>query len=111
MIGKSREEWGITDLACMGDTITIVPCFESLGPDAIAYVLNQTEVITVFVEKKSLETLTRLKKDGKIPHLKNLVSFDPVDEAVEKDLSQIGVKTWKFQDIIEIGRKNPQVVL
>jgi long-chain acyl-CoA synthetase len=60
IIAKNREEWGISDLACMGDTITIVPCFESLGPDAIAYVLNQTEVSTVFVEKKSLETLTRL---------------------------------------------------
>ena len=96
IIAKNREEWGISDLACMGATITMVPCFESLGPDAIAYVLNQTELSTVFVEKKSLDTLLKLAKDGKIPSVKNLVCFDPIDEAVAKSASEREIKTWNF---------------
>ena len=74
----------------------MVPCFESLGPDAIAYVLNQTELSTVFVEKKSLDTIIKLAKDGKTSHVKNLVSFDPIDEAAAKSASEIGIKTWNF---------------
>jgi len=96
IIAKNREEWGISDLACMGATITMIPCFESLGPDAIAYVLNQTELSTVFVEKKSLDTLIKLAKDGKTPHVKNLVCFDTIDEAVAKSASERGIKTWNF---------------
>ncbi len=74
----------------------MIPCFESLGPDAIAYVMNQTELSTVFVEKKSLDILIKLAKDGKIPQVKNLVCFDPIDEAAAKAASERGIKTWNF---------------
>ena len=81
IIGKNREEWAIADLACMRSSITIVPFFESLGADAIAFVLNQTEFTTICCENKSLATLLTLKKDSKIPLIKNLVCFDAIDES------------------------------
>lgn len=31
IIAKNREEWAITALACLRQSITIVPFFESLG--------------------------------------------------------------------------------
>jgi long-chain acyl-CoA synthetase len=96
IIGKNREEWAIADFACMRSSITIVPFFESLGADAIAFVLNQTELTTICCEKKSLGQLIKLKKDGKIPLIKNLVCFDPADEATAKTASEAGVKTWSF---------------
>lgn len=42
VISKNRVEWGITDLACLSSSVTIVPFFDSLGPDALAFILNQT---------------------------------------------------------------------
>jgi len=81
IIGKNREEWAIADFACLRSSVTIVPFFESLGADAIAFVLNQTELTTVCCENKSLATLLSLKKESKIPLIKNLVCFDTIDEA------------------------------
>jgi long-subunit acyl-CoA synthetase (AMP-forming) len=37
---KNREEWAVVDLACMRSSITIVPFFDSLGPQALSFVIN-----------------------------------------------------------------------
>jgi long-chain acyl-CoA synthetase len=37
---KNREEWVITDIACMRDSITIVPFFDGLGHDALKFVIE-----------------------------------------------------------------------
>ena len=50
IFSKNREEWAIIDIACIRDSITIVPFFDSLGPDALSFVLNQTEVTTMCIE-------------------------------------------------------------
>jgi long-subunit acyl-CoA synthetase (AMP-forming) len=78
IIAKNREEWAIADLACLRSSITIVPFYESLGADVIAFVLNQTELKAICCETKAIDTITKLKKDGKIDHLKTLISFDEV---------------------------------
>jgi long-subunit acyl-CoA synthetase (AMP-forming) len=40
IFSKNREEWAITDLACMMTSITIVPPFENLGDQGLQYILN-----------------------------------------------------------------------
>lgn len=35
ILSKNREEWAISDLACLRSATTIVPFYESLGADAI----------------------------------------------------------------------------
>ena len=37
---RNREEWAITDLACMRTSVTIVPFFDSLGANALEFVIN-----------------------------------------------------------------------
>jgi len=48
---RIREEWAVVDLACAISDITIVPFFDSLGAEALSFVLNQTEVTTMCCEK------------------------------------------------------------
>ena len=80
----------------MRSNVTIVPFFESLGAEAIAFVLNQTELSTICCEKKSFATLLKLKKDGKIAGVKNLVCFDPVDETMGKSAAEVDLKSYNF---------------
>ena len=70
----------MADLACMSASITIVPFFESLGSDGIAFILNQTEFSTLCCEKRFLPTILKQKKDGKINGVNNIISFDEVDD-------------------------------
>ena len=59
---KNREEWAVIDLACIKDSITIVPFFDSLGPEALAFVVNQTEVTSMVVEANNFDALVKLKE-------------------------------------------------
>jgi len=86
----------VADFACMRSNVTIVPFFESLGAEAIAFVLNQTELSTICCEKKSFTTLLKLKKDGKIAGVKNLVCFDAVDETMAKSAAEVDLKSFNF---------------
>jgi len=47
---KNREEWATTQIACMMNNVTIIPFFDSLGPDALKFVINQTDLSTMFIE-------------------------------------------------------------
>lgn len=60
IFGKNREEWVVIDLACMRNSVTIVPFFDSLGADALAFVINQTELTTMCIENANLDLLIKL---------------------------------------------------
>jgi long-chain acyl-CoA synthetase len=78
IFAKNREEWAVVDLACMRSSVTIVPFFDSLGVDALAFVINQTELTTMCVEKTSFENL--IKCVPKCHTLKNVVIFEDKTE-------------------------------
>jgi long-chain acyl-CoA synthetase len=40
IFSKNREEWAITDFACMISGITSVPLYDTLGQEAIEYILD-----------------------------------------------------------------------
>ena len=74
IFAKNREEWAVVDLACMRASVTIVPFFDSLGAEALSFVINQTELTTMCIEKGSFDLL--IKVAGRCPSLKNIVIFD-----------------------------------
>ena len=62
--------------------ITSVALYDTLGPDATKYILDQTELITMAVSNDYIEKLSKMKmEDGKSDspkmfRLKNLISWD-----------------------------------
>eukprot|EP00923_Selenidium_pygospionis_P034196 GHVN01059724.1.p1 GENE.GHVN01059724.1~~GHVN01059724.1.p1 ORF type:complete len:116 (+),score=30.98 GHVN01059724.1:83-430(+) len=53
----SREEWCLTDLACAAFNITSVPLYETLGDEAMGYILQQTNLTTVGCSGTAIEPL------------------------------------------------------
>lgn len=67
IFAKNREEWAVIDLACMRSSVTIVPFFDSLGMEALSFVINQTELTTMCIENGSFEMLLKI-----VPRVKSL---------------------------------------
>jgi long-chain acyl-CoA synthetase len=40
IFSKNCKEWAITDLACIRSSVTIVPFFDSLGLDAVQFIVT-----------------------------------------------------------------------
>ena len=111
IISKNREEWAITDLACLRSSVTIVPFYESLGADVIAFVLNQTELTTICCEAKSYDTIIKLKKDGKTQKLEAVICYDNLSEEKVKAGKDVGLKIYGYQEVVDIGKQHVEVVL
>lgn len=110
IFSKNREEWAIIDFACIRSDITIVPFYDSLGKDALALVLNSTEVTTMCIEKLTFEVLIKLK-ENECNHLKNLVLLDAYTPEDAEKARSVGLNIYHFNDVIKSGEQNPQVVL
>ena len=83
IFSKNREEWAISNLACMRASITIIPFFESLGPDGIAFILNQTDLTSICFEKRFFQIILKQQRDGKLQSVKNCICFDTIDDEMK----------------------------
>ena len=101
IFAKNREEWAVTALACMRSSITIVPFYDSLGPEALNFVLNQTEVQTMCVDSNSLKTLLKAAPNSRF--LRNIVTFDDPDENQMKQAAELNIRILKYSDVIAEG--------
>lgn len=105
ILSKNREEWAISDIACLRSSVTIVPFYDSLGADAIAFIMNQTELEALCCEGKYIDLILGLKKSGKITHLKAVISFDEVTEEKRRAGQDADVKIFHFNEVIDIGKQ------
>jgi long-chain acyl-CoA synthetase len=108
---KNRKEWNLTSVANMYQKITTIALYDTLGVDALRYILNQTKLITMVVSNDFVEKLVKIKvndnleDEPKMFRLKNIISFESVSDA-QKDLCKAaGVELHTFDEVLAAGRK------
>ena len=105
IFAKNREEWAVIDIACIRSSCTIVPFFDSLGPSALTFVLNQTEVETMCIDAGGFDHLLKVKPE--CAHLKTIVTFDDLPEEKLNKAKELGIKVYHYNDILNEGKKHP----
>lgn len=70
----NRPEWVIAEQACFMYNYCTVPLYDTLGTDAIEFILTQCECKVLFCSQDKVTTLLQLA--DKLPLLKTVVSFD-----------------------------------
>lgn len=93
LVSPNRPEWVITDLAVQQTGAILTPIYPTIHPDEFAYILNEAQVrVVIFAD---LEMYNRFKPAlPKIPGLKHLLSFDPVE----------GLRHWQSLESNEYAR-------
>lgn len=61
MYAKNRPEWTIADIGNALYGYTMVPLYDSLGPESISYVLGHSEITTCYCTTPSIVTLSKTK--------------------------------------------------
>lgn len=75
---KNRAEWTTTHFANMYYSVTTIGFFDAMGPQSVDFILNQTELTTIYCSGEYVKKLLAMKKDGLAKHIVNLVSFDSI---------------------------------
>ncbi|KAG8897541.1 hypothetical protein FRB99_008101, partial [Tulasnella sp. 403] len=104
----NRPEWQIVDLACHAYSKASVALYDTLGPTAVEYAINHSELPIIFCSSNHIDNLLDLA--SRCPSLKMIVSFDPLETALravhtEKGKEK-GVEILTFTEFEEIGTSN-----
>ncbi|OXU20883.1 hypothetical protein TSAR_015234 [Trichomalopsis sarcophagae] len=101
IFAETRAEWMVAAHACFKQNLTIVTIYSTLGDDAIAHGINETEVDTVITSYDLLPKFKRILQ--KVPEVKNIVFME--DQLKEADVTGFkeGVRIIPFQEVVKVG--------
>ena len=109
---KNSVEWILLDIANLCYGMTTMPLYDTLGEPAVDFMLNETELTTLFIGSDQVVAHSKRIKEGRAKFLKNLVIMDEefltADEnkiLQELETSKL-IKWMKFSDVIEAGKNN-----
>jgi long-chain acyl-CoA synthetase len=97
ILSNNRPEWTIADFAGLSLRGVVVPIYQTLPPNQIAYILNDSEARAIFVEDEhQYEKIVQIRK--KLPRLKFVFSFQEIPDT--KGLVQ------SFEELLADGKEH-----
>jgi len=100
----NRPEWVIGDYGASFNSIITVPLYDTLGPQALQYIINQVEMKVSFASNDKAKKL--LENISSYPTLKKLIVFDPIDEDLQKIANEASIEIYYFGDLEKEGQEN-----
>ncbi|XP_042495245.1 probable CoA ligase CCL6 isoform X2 [Macadamia integrifolia] len=100
--GSNCPEWIIAMEACNSHGIYYVPLYDTLGENAVEFIINHAEVSIIFVHEKKIQAMLRSIKKC-TSHLKTLISFGKITNAQKKEAEQVGVSCFSWEEFSLTG--------
>ncbi|XP_052805892.1 long-chain-fatty-acid--CoA ligase 5-like isoform X2 [Mya arenaria] len=107
VFAQNRQEWIISDLGCRCYNLLVVALYETLGHDAIIFVINQTQMpLLVCDSAEKVNKILSLVEEAGIKHVKTLVVMDNNADVNSALATKLGINIVTFQDALEKGKAN-----
>lgn len=98
----NRPEWVIAEQACYHQSAVVISLYDTLGPDAVEYIIQQAEISAIVCSRDRIERLLEVAE--KCPTLKIIIQIegegdkDTIAVAKEK-----GISLYSFTEIEKKG--------
>ncbi|NXB51062.1 ACSL5 ligase, partial [Leucopsar rothschildi] len=107
IFAQNRPEWIISEYACYTYSMVAVPLYDTLGPEAIVYIVNKAEISVVICDTPAkAEVLLKNCEEKKTPCLKIIVLMDLFDKELQDRGAKVGIEILSLQEVEELGRNN-----
>ncbi|XP_036445024.1 long-chain-fatty-acid--CoA ligase 6 isoform X1 [Colossoma macropomum] len=107
VFAQNRPEWIIAELSCYTYSMVVVPLYDTLGPDAIRYIINIAEISTVICDKpEKAKVLLGNVERQETPGLKRIILMDPFDSELVEQGEKCGVQIQALKDVEALGREH-----
>ncbi|NXF53014.1 ACSL1 ligase, partial [Oceanites oceanicus] len=109
IFSQNRPEWVIIEQGCYAYSMVVVPLYDTLGTEAIAYIVNKADLSLVFCDKpdKAKLLLTSVEK-GETPILNTIVIMESFGMDLVERGKKCGVEVFSMREIEELGRAHRQ---
>ncbi|KAL8189111.1 hypothetical protein R6Q57_029372 [Mikania cordata] len=99
--GPNCPEWIISMEACNGSGITYVPLYDTLGANAVEYIINHAEISLVFVQDNKIPAILSCVPNCS-SNLKTIVSFGNISESQRKEAMEHGVDCFSWEEFVSM---------
>ncbi|KAM6557704.1 hypothetical protein CsatB_004723 [Cannabis sativa] len=100
--GANCSEWIMSMQACNAHGLYCVPLYDTLGANAIEFVIKHAEVTIAFAEEKKLPELLKTLPNT-TDYLKTLVSFGKVTPEQRESVEKFGLKIYSWEEFLQLG--------
>lgn len=104
MFAETRAEWLLGAEACFRQNFQVVTVYASLGLDALAHCLNETEAVTVICDDKQLKKL--ISMSDQFETVKRVVYMDAIGDDSPPSLSD--VSNWTVESFSSVEKKGQE---
>ncbi|NXL61472.1 ACSL1 ligase, partial [Chordeiles acutipennis] len=109
IFSQNRPEWVIIEHGCYAFSMVVVPLYDTLGTEAITYIVNKADLSLVFCDKpeKAKLLLTSVEK-GETPILNTIVIMESFGMDLVERGKKCGVEVFSMREMEELGRAHRQ---
>uniref|UniRef100_A0A7N6BSA5 Long-chain-fatty-acid--CoA ligase n=1 Tax=Anabas testudineus TaxID=64144 RepID=A0A7N6BSA5_ANATE len=101
VFAQNRPEWIISELACYTYSMVVVPLYDTLGPDAIRFIINTADISTVICDKvEKAQVLLENVERKETPGLKRIILMDAFDSALEERGRSCNIHVQAIQEAL-----------
>uniref|UniRef100_A0AAQ4RHR2 Arachidonate--CoA ligase n=1 Tax=Gasterosteus aculeatus aculeatus TaxID=481459 RepID=A0AAQ4RHR2_GASAC len=100
VFAQNRPEWIISELACYTYSMVVVPLYDTLGPDAIRFIINTADISTVICDKvdKAQVLLDNVERK-ETPGLRRIILMDGFESDLVRRGEGCGVLVQAMQEV------------
>ncbi|BBN15845.1 long-chain acyl-CoA synthetase [Marchantia polymorpha subsp. ruderalis] len=103
--GANTPEWFMSMEACNSQSVLCVPLYDTLGAEAVEYIIGHAEVSIVFVQDLKIPLMIQSLGKAK-EFIKTFVSFGEIPEDQRAQIEAHGLAAYSWNQFLDLGEKN-----
>ncbi|XP_072165679.1 long-chain-fatty-acid--CoA ligase 6-like [Diadema setosum] len=107
LYSQNRIGWSITEQACNRFSFVLVPLYDTLGPDACKFIINQADINTTVCDTEKRAKLL-LDQSADMPGLKRIVVMGTISEELMAEAIGKNVKLMQYREVEKMGSQDRQ---
>ncbi|KAG5022880.1 hypothetical protein JHK82_018780 [Glycine max] len=100
-MGSAMRSRGVNP-ACNSCAASYVPLYDTLGPNAVEFIINHAEVSIAFVQEKKIPSILSCLAQCS-SNLKTIVSFGSVSTTQKKEAEEHGASCFSWGEFLQLG--------
>ncbi|XP_041638347.1 long-chain-fatty-acid--CoA ligase 1-like [Cheilinus undulatus] len=106
IFSQNRPEWTITELACYTYSLVSVPLYDTLGTDAIAYIIDKASISTVVCDVADKVSLVLDCVKDRDHTVKTIVLMETPGADLVSRGQQAGIHIISMEEMEALGKEN-----
>ncbi|KAJ3000233.1 Long chain acyl-CoA synthetase 7 peroxisomal [Globomyces sp. JEL0801] len=105
MYSINRTEWIVAEHASYMYNLVTVPLYDTLGAEALEYIITLTEMTTIVTTSDKIKGLLAIRKN--IPNLKNIIVMGETGENLITAIRDQKLQYFSFSEVESLGKSHP----